>query len=118
MTRLTQSLFTTFPQLEGLPIEHAWGGTMGFTMDFTPSVGVLGEHRNIFYGVAYNGEGVAFSQTAGRIIAELVAGEQSELTKLLVVNHEMPYLGPRSLRIVFERLYRWYLVRNATNTVR
>ncbi len=118
LTRLTQSLFTTFPQLEGLRIDHAWGGTMGFTMDFTPSVGVLGEHRNIFYGVAYNGEGVAFSQTAGRIISELIAGEQSELTKLLVVNHEIPYLGPRSLRIVFERLYQWYLVRNAAKTVR
>ena len=82
-TRLTKSLFTTFPQLEGLRIDHAWGGTMGFTMDFTPSVGVMGEHKNIYYGVAYNGEGVAFSQTAGRIIAELIAGEQSELTKLL-----------------------------------
>jgi gamma-glutamylputrescine oxidase len=115
---LTKSLFTTFPQLEGLRIEHAWGGTMGFTMDFTPSVGVLGDYQNIFYAVAYNGEGVAFSQTAGRIICELIAGEQSELTQLCVVNHQMPYLGPSSLRLVLERLYKWYLVRNAAKTVR
>jgi gamma-glutamylputrescine oxidase len=115
---LTSSLFTTFPQLEGLRIDHAWGGTMGFTMDFTPSVGVMGDYKNIFYGVAYNGEGVAFSQTAGRIICELIAGEQSELTKLCVVNHQMPYLGPSSLRLVFERLYKWYLVRSAAKTVR
>ena len=115
---LTNSLFTTFPQLEGLRIDHAWGGTMGFTMDFTPSVGVMGDDKNIFYGVAYNGEGVAFSQAAGRIIAELMAGEESELTKLFVVNHQMPYLGPSSLRIVFERLYQWYLVRTAGKTVR
>jgi glycine/D-amino acid oxidase-like deaminating enzyme len=115
---VTRSLFTTFPQLEGLRIDHAWGGTMGFTMDFTPSVGVTGEDKNIFYGVAYNGEGVAFSQTAGRIICELMAGEESELTKLCVVNHQMPYLGPSSLRIVFERLYKWYLVRTAEKTVR
>ena len=115
---LTRSLFTTFPQLEGLRIDHAWGGTMGFTMDFTPSVGVMGDHKNIFYGVAYNGEGVAFTQTAGRIISELIAGEQSEFTELFVVNHKMPYLGPASLRIVFERLYRWHLMRNAARTVR
>jgi glycine/D-amino acid oxidase-like deaminating enzyme len=51
------------------------------SMDFTLSVGVTGEDKNIFYGVAYNGEGVAFSQTAGRIICELMAGEESELTK-------------------------------------
>jgi glycine/D-amino acid oxidase-like deaminating enzyme len=115
---LTRSLFTTFPQLEGLRIDHAWGGTMGFTMDFTPSIGVLGDDKNIFYGVAYNGEGVAFSQTAGRIIAELMAGATSELTKLFVVNHQMPYLGPSSIRIVFERLYKWYLTRAGSKTVR
>ena len=114
---LTKSLFTTFPQLEGLRIDHAWGGTMGFTLDFEPSVGVMGEHKNIFYGVAYNGEGVAFGQTAGRIISELVAGESSDLTKLPVVNHEHPYLGPRSLRIMFARLYKWYLTRSSARTV-
>jgi len=115
---VTKSLFTTFPQLEGLRIDHAWGGTMGFTMDFTPSVGVMGDDKNIFYGVAYNGEGVAFSQTAGRIICELMAGEHSDLTELCVVNHQMPYLGPSSLRIVFERLNKWYLLRGGTKTVR
>ncbi len=115
---LTKSLFTTFPQLEGLRIDHAWGGTMGFTMDFTPSVGVMGEHNNIFYGVAYNGEGVAFSQTAGRIIAELMMGAESELTRLFVVNHRIPYMGPSGLRMLSQRLYRWYVMRSGAKTVR
>jgi glycine/D-amino acid oxidase-like deaminating enzyme len=115
---VTKSLFTTFPQLEGLRIEHAWGGTMGFTMDFTPSVGVMGDYKNIYYGVAYNGEGVAFSQMAGRIISELMAGEESALTKLFVVNHRIPYLGPSGLRLLFERLNKWYLVRGGAKTVR
>ncbi|MBI4514244.1 MAG: FAD-dependent oxidoreductase [Deltaproteobacteria bacterium] len=115
---LTESLFTTFPQLEGLRIDHAWGGTMGFTMDFTPSVGVTGEHKNIFYGVAYNGEGVAFAQTAGRIIAELMSGVESDLTRLFVVNHRIPYLGPRYTRILFQSLYKWYVMRSAAKTVR
>ncbi len=115
---LTESLFTTFPQLEGLRIDHAWGGTMGFTLDFVPSVGVMGEHRNIFYGVAYNGEGVAFGQTAGRIISELMAGESSELTDLFVVNHKIPYLGPKSLRMLSVNLYEWMLTRGSEKTVR
>ena len=115
---LTRSLFTTFPQLEGLRIDHAWGGTMGFSLDFVPSVGVMGEHRNIYYGVAYNGEGVAFSQTAGRIIAELMAGESSPLTDLFVVNHKLPYMGPRSLRLLMARLYKTYLAWTSRKTVR
>jgi len=115
---LTTSLFTTFPQLEGLRIDHAWGGTMGFTLDFVPSVGVMGEYRNIYYGVAYNGEGVAFSQTAGRIIAELMAGQSSPLTDLFVVNHKLPYMGPQSLRLLMARLYKAYLTRTSGKTVR
>jgi len=115
---LTSSLFTTFPQLEGLRIEHAWGGTMGFTLDFVPSVGVMGDHKNIFYGVAYNGEGVAFGQTAGRIISELIADEPSELQDLFVVNHKIPYAGPANLRILFARLQKWYLTRGASKTTR
>jgi glycine/D-amino acid oxidase-like deaminating enzyme len=115
---LTKSLFTTFPQLEGLRIEHAWGGTMGFTLDFVPSVGVMGDHKNIFYGVAYNGEGVAFGQTAGRIISELVEGETSELSELFVVNHKIPYMGPANTRILFARLYKSYLERFGGKTVR
>ncbi|HVM97513.1 MAG TPA: FAD-binding oxidoreductase, partial [Candidatus Acidoferrales bacterium] len=115
---LTKSLFTTFPQLEGLRIDHAWGGTMGFTLDFTPSVGVMGEHKNIYYGVAYNGEGVAFTQTAGRIIADLMTGVESELTKLCVVNHAMPYLGPAAVRLIGERFYKWYVQRLGAKTVR
>jgi len=115
---LAKDFFTTFPQLEGLHIDHAWGGTMGFTLDFVPSVGVMGEHKNIFYGVAYNGHGVVFGQTAGRIISELIAGESSELTDLFVVNHKIPYAGPRELRILFARLYKWYLKKWGSNTTR
>lgn len=115
---LAKDLFATFPQLEGLRIDHAWGGTMGFTMDFVPSVGVMGEHKNIFYGVAYNGHGVVFGQTAGRIISELIAGKSSELTDLFVVGHKIPYAGPKALRIVFARLYKEYLKRWASNTTR
>jgi glycine/D-amino acid oxidase-like deaminating enzyme len=115
---LRKDLLATFPQLEGLRVDHAWGGTMGFTLDFVPSVGVMGEHRNIYYGVAYNGHGVVLGQTAGRLITELMAGEASELTDLFVVNHKIPYAGPASLRIVFARLYKEYLKRWGSNTTR
>ncbi|CAB1059143.1 hypothetical protein D1BOALGB6SA_3901 [Olavius sp. associated proteobacterium Delta 1] len=77
-------------------------------MRFTPSVGQMGEFKNIYYGVAHNGEGVGNCQTAGRIIADLMAGEPSELTKLYYVNHKIPWAGPQKLRIIPARLYKWY----------
>ena len=40
--KIEKDLFTTFPQLEGLKIEHAWGGTTAITVDRAPSVGLMG----------------------------------------------------------------------------
>ena len=113
---LAKDLFTTFPQLEGLRIDHAWGGTMGFTLDFVPSVGVMGDHKNIFYGVALNGHGVVLGQTMGRIISELIAGETSDLTDLFIVNHKIPYVGPQGLRAFLTGVYKAYLKRSSAKT--
>jgi glycine/D-amino acid oxidase-like deaminating enzyme len=107
ITRMViDELFNFFPQLEGLKIEHAWGGATTFTLDRTPSVGVLGDHRNIYYGVGLS-EGVPTTQTFGRIIADLMAGESNNFTEHYVVNHKIPYAGPTSLRGLFGRGAQW-----------
>lgn len=103
---ITKDLFTSFPQLEGLQIEHAWGGTTAYTLDETSSVGVVGDHKNIYYGVGLS-EGVPTTQTFGRIIADLMVGESNEFTNHSVVNHHVPYAGPRRLRGIFGRGAKW-----------
>jgi gamma-glutamylputrescine oxidase len=104
---ITNDLFTSFPQLEGLGIEHAWGGTTAYLLgDRIPSVGVMGDHRNIYYGVGLS-EGVPTTQTFGRIIADLMAGESNEFTNHYVVNQPIAYAGPTSLRGIFGRVARW-----------
>ena len=101
-------LFRFFPQLEGLAIEHAWGGTTALTLGNTPSVGVMGDDKNIFYGVGFS-EGVPSTQTAGRIIADLMAGESNEFTNHYVVNHNIPYAGPTALRGPLARGAKWLM---------
>ena len=108
--KIEKDLFTTFPQLEGLKIEHAWGGTTALTVDRVPSVGLLGDHENIYYGGGYE-EGVPSAQTAGRIIAELMAGESNKFTNHYIVNRKIPYAGPVSMRGFFISAYRWLLSR-------
>jgi glycine/D-amino acid oxidase-like deaminating enzyme len=109
--KIEKDLFTTFPQLEGLKIEHAWGGTTVITVDRTPSVGLLEEFDNIYYGGGYD-EGVPTAQTAGRIIAELMAGGSNMFTKHYIVNRKVPYAGPLPLRSFFIKTYRSYLSRS------
>jgi len=105
--RILKDLFSFFPQLEGLGIEHAWGGTTTYTLKETPSVGVMGDYRNIYYGVGLS-EGVPTTQTFGRIIADLMAGESNNFTNHYVVNHRIPYAGPTRLRGIFSRGTRWW----------
>ena len=98
---IIEDLFTSFPQLEGLSIEHAWGGTTAYILGKRiPAVGVMGDHRNIYYGVGLS-EGVPTTQTFGRIIADLMAGESNDFTNHYVVNHPIPYAGPTILRGIF-----------------
>jgi glycine/D-amino acid oxidase-like deaminating enzyme len=116
--KLQHSLLLTFPQLEGVRFTHAWGGTMGFTLDFVPSVGHLDGAPNVFYAGGFNGEGVVMTQLAGLILADLVAGEQSALTRLPIVDKRMPWLPPEPLRYAAVRLYEQYLLRAGSNPLR
>jgi glycine/D-amino acid oxidase-like deaminating enzyme len=104
--RIQEDLFSFFPQLEGLRTEHAWGGTTTYTLNETPSVGAMGDFQNIYYGVGLS-EGVPTTQTFGRIIADLMAGESNEFTEHYVVNQPIRYAGPRRLRNIFGRGAIW-----------
>jgi glycine/D-amino acid oxidase-like deaminating enzyme len=82
-------LLKKFPFLEGIRVTHGWGGRLGITLDFLPSVGCTGRHRNIYYSVGYNGQGLCFGQLAGEMIAALMAGEKSELTTNMLINRRL-----------------------------
>ncbi len=113
--KIRKSLFATFPQLEGIEITHQWGGTLGMSLEFVPSVGVMGEHMNIYYAVAYSGEGTVLSQVAGKIISALYSGQDDVLARLFFVNMPVPYSWPDPIRYVgvaaFKAYYQWLRTR-------
>jgi gamma-glutamylputrescine oxidase len=105
---IKEDLFDFFPQLKGLRIEHAWGGTTAYTIGRIPSVGVIGDYQNIYYGAGFD-EGVPSTQTAGRIIADLMIGEKNEFTNHFVVNRKIPYAGPTHFRALFGKGVKWLM---------
>ena len=62
-----------FPQLKGTRITHAWGGTLGITMNRMPHFERLA--GNILSLSGYSGHGVAMATLAGQIAAEAIAGQ-------------------------------------------
>ena len=89
-----------YPQLSGIDFEYVWTGVLGFSLDFSQSVGVTGEHRNIYYGLAYAGHGVNLATLFGRIIADLYAGEQGRWKDMPFLNHRFISLPPEPLKWV------------------
>lgn len=63
-----------YPALKNIPIDYAWGGTLAVTLNRLPHFGTLDQGR-VIYTQGYSGQGVALATLAGKLIAELIAGE-------------------------------------------
>ena len=97
---LLHELVRIYPRLSGIDFENLWTGVLGFTLDFSQSVGVMGEYKNIYYGLAYAGHGVNLSTLFGKIIADLYAGEGEKWKNMPFLNHHFIPLPPEPLKWV------------------
>jgi gamma-glutamylputrescine oxidase len=61
-----------YPQLAGVKIDYAWGGTLAITMNRMPNFARLAP--NILSASGYSGHGVAMASLAGEILAETIQG--------------------------------------------
>lgn len=89
-----------FPGAKGLRIERTWTGTLCITLSRCFSVGVRGEHKNVYYGLGYSGHGVTLANVAGRIIADTYAGEADAWAGLPFFNKPLRGIPPEPLRWV------------------
>jgi gamma-glutamylputrescine oxidase len=69
-----------FPQLKGVAIDYAWGGTLAVTVNRMPHIGRLAP--NVFFGQGYSGHGISTATFAGKVIAEAVTGTASKFDVL------------------------------------
>ena len=90
------------PGLRGARITHHWGGALGVPRDQRPRVGLDRERGRAWIG-GYFGEGVAASNLAGRTLAELIAGEETERTGLALVAPPARDWEPEPLRALAVR---------------
>lgn len=86
---LRQTLTELFPDLRNARFTHAWGGPLGIPRDWHSSVG-LDRARGLAWAGGYVGDGVATTNLAGRTLADLITGADTELTRLPWVDHRSP----------------------------
>ncbi|AKT36978.1 NAD(P)/FAD-dependent oxidoreductase [Chondromyces crocatus] len=94
-----------FPALDGVPIAQRWSGPLGITMSRVCSIGVTGEHRNVYYGVGYSGHGITLANLAGRVITDIYAGEGERWEGLPFYNKRLTGVPPEPFRWVGYQAY-------------
>jgi glycine/D-amino acid oxidase-like deaminating enzyme len=94
---LRTTLVALFPVLDGVSVTHRWGGAVGVARDWFPSCG-LDVRTGLGWAGGYVGDGVAASNLAGRTLADLVLGRDTDIVRLPWVSHRSPRWEPEPLR--------------------
>lgn len=108
--RLRAALVGWFPSLAGVRFTHAWGGPVAVPRDWMPTIG-FDRRTGVATARGYVGEGVAASNLAGRVLADLVLGASTPITRLPVVGHRSRDWEPEPLRWLGARYVQWQTLR-------
>jgi len=82
------ALVETFPQLADVAVSHRWGGVLGVSRTWLPTVG-LDRASGLAWAGGYVGSGVAATNLAGRTLSDLITGRSTELTSFPWVNERV-----------------------------
>lgn len=88
-----EKFLTRFPNLNGLRMEHRWGGPMALTWNSVPLFGEI--ESGIIAACACNGLGASKSSAAGIAAADMALGLSSELVKIMTAYDQPKQLPPQ-----------------------
>jgi glycine/D-amino acid oxidase-like deaminating enzyme len=100
----------TFPQLTDVRFTHKWGGVIDTCSRFSGFFGTAHSGR-LAYAVGYTGLGVGATRFGANVMLDLLAGEQTELTRLKMVRRKPVPFPPEPVRSGVIELTRWSIAR-------
>ena len=89
------SLRNRFPMLPELEFEYTWGGPLSLSRNGKPGFGAFGD--NVYGAFCLNGVGIARGTAYGKLLAEHIVGETSELLTIMRNTGRPNRLPPRPL---------------------
>ncbi len=81
---LAEHFHETFPQLDGIRFTHRWAGVIDTSTRFSASFGTAHGGRSS-YALGFTGLGVGASRFAAEVMLDLLAGAETERTRLEMV---------------------------------
>ena len=107
---LRAQLVEWFPQLHGIGFSAAWGGPVGMPRDWLPTFSYRPQ-TGMAAAFGYTGQGVAASNLAGRVLADLITDRGAEWSRLPCVGHRPLRWEPEPLRWLAVRILQFQLGR-------
>lgn len=104
--QLRVALVKLFPGARSASITHKWGGPLGVPRDWYSSVG-YDRRSGVAWAGGYVGDGVSTANLAGRTLADLICGVDSDLVSLPWVDHRSRRWEPEPARWLGTNLALW-----------
>ncbi len=108
--KLAGHFFTTFPQLVGLKFTHRWGGVIDSCSRYCAFFGAA-RGGDVAYAAGFTGLGVGASRFAAAVMLDLLAGEETERTRLQMVKDRPLPFPPEPIAAVGVNMVRWSMNR-------
>jgi glycine/D-amino acid oxidase-like deaminating enzyme len=96
---LRRTLGEIFPVIGDVGVTHRWGGPLGVPRDWHASA-TFDRASGIATAGGYVGDGLSTTNLAGRTLADLITGADTDLTRLPWTNHRSPNWEPEPLRFL------------------
>lgn len=107
---LVSHLLTTFPQLEGIRVTHRWAGAIDTCTRFCAFYG-LAHRGRVAHAAGFTGLGVGATRFAADVLLDLLAGEDTERTRLEMVRRKPLPFPPEPIAAAGIHATRWSLDR-------
>ncbi|WP_246174092.1 NAD(P)/FAD-dependent oxidoreductase [Paraburkholderia hayleyella] len=110
---LKEGMARKFPALRGIAIDYSWWGWVDVSHDMMPRICQPDASQSVYYALGYGGNGVSYSQQAGRRLAEQIAGKRSAALSLPIFTSALPgHLFAPFRRVGQRLLYQSYFRRD------
>lgn len=110
---LHNELVRMYPTLSDVRFEFVWSGVLGMSFDENEGVGVIGDNKNIYYALAYNGHGVNLSFLFGEVIASLYNGEDHPWFHTTMYGEKLKFIPPEPFRCIGAKtLMKYYKIKD------
>jgi gamma-glutamylputrescine oxidase len=105
---MLRKLLTVYPQLQGVRVETAWSGLMGYPRHSMVQIGEVSP--GVWYAMGFGGHGMGTTTMAGELVAAAIA--EGDARYKLFAPFGLDWTGGPFGLVATEAIYRWYRFRD------